>query len=113
MVGFWRLWHHPSMVWHSTDIDPVRSGPAVWKHGDLEVIVTRVDSEWLAAENRCTHAGCSFTDDGEVDGAVLICNCHGSEFDMRTGTVLVPPARTRLQTFPIRVTEGTVQVDLP
>lgn len=101
------------MVWHSTDVDPNGSQLAIWRHGDIELLIARVEGDWLAAENRCTHAGCSFTDDGEVDGSVLICNCHGSEFDLLTGAVLEPPARTAIRTFSARVSEGRVQVDLP
>ncbi len=113
MVGFWWLWHDPSMVWHSTGIDADAPTPAIWRHAGLEVILARVEGQWFAAENRCTHAGCSFVDDGEVDGPVLICNCHGSEFDLRSGAVLVPPARIPLRTFPGRTHGGTVEVDLP
>jgi len=49
---------------------------------------------WVLIEDRCTHAGCSFANDGgEVaDGTTLTCACHGSEFDLRTGEVLQGPA---------------------
>ena len=47
---------------------------------------------WYAIEDRCSHAGCAFSDDGEIDGYHVICDCHGSEFDVRTGAVVRPPA---------------------
>ena len=48
---------------------------------------------WVMVHDFCPHAGCPFTDDGEVvDGSTLTCNCHGSEFDLRTGQATLGPA---------------------
>ena len=48
---------------------------------------------WVATDRDCPHARCSLVRDGEVvDGSTLVCNCHGSEFDLRTGEVLLDPA---------------------
>lgn len=59
-----------------------------------------------AIEDRCSHADCSFSADGEVADGVAICNCHGSEFDVFTGEVLRPPARLPIQTFPAELVDG-------
>ncbi|MEP6972542.1 MAG: Rieske (2Fe-2S) protein [Actinomycetota bacterium] len=60
---------------------------------------------WVMFEDRCTHARCSFVNDGgEVaDGTVLICACHGSEFDLRDGSVLEGPATAALAIIPLAV----------
>jgi nitrite reductase/ring-hydroxylating ferredoxin subunit len=60
---------------------------------------------WVMVEDRCTHARCSFVDDGGevVDGTVLICACHGSEFDLRDGSVLEGPATQALTVIPLRL----------
>jgi nitrite reductase/ring-hydroxylating ferredoxin subunit len=58
---------------------------------------------WAATDLDCPHAGCSLARDGEVvDGSVLICNCHGSEFDLRTGAVLLDPADRPLRLRPVQ-----------
>ena len=58
---------------------------------------------WTATDLDCPHAGCSLARDGEVvDGSVLICNCHGSEFDLRTGEVLLDPADRPLRLRPVQ-----------
>ena len=45
-------------------------------------------------------------DGGEVaDGTVLLCACHGSEFDLRDGSVLEGPATDPLVVIPL-VREG-------
>jgi nitrite reductase/ring-hydroxylating ferredoxin subunit len=57
---------------------------------------------WVATDRDCPHAGCSLVRDGEVaDGSTLICNCHGSEFDLRTGAVLLDPADRPLALRPL------------
>ena len=63
-------------------------------------------------EDRCSHADCSFSSDGELDGLTAICDCHGSEFDVRTGTVLAPPADEPIATYPVKLSEGHVLVDI-
>lgn len=101
------------MVWIDSD---VRSGDSrasiVATVANRPVLLARVGGTWWAVENRCSHAGCAFDADGEIDGVALICNCHGSEFDLRTGAVLAPPADEPIASHPTRVVNGRVQVDL-
>ena len=55
------------------------------------VCVGRAAGGWVAFQDECTHEECSLAD-GELDGSVIVCPCHSSEFDLRTGDVLNPPA---------------------
>lgn len=59
--------------------------------------------QWYAIEDRCSHAGCRFSEDGEIDEFRVICDCHGSEFDVRTGDRLAPPAVDPIATFGVRI----------
>jgi nitrite reductase/ring-hydroxylating ferredoxin subunit len=69
--------------------------------------VVHHEDGWVMFEDRCTHAGCSFVHDGgEVaEGTVLVCACHGSEFDLRDGSVLQGPATDPIVAIPL-VREG-------
>lgn len=61
---------------------------------------------WVLFEDRCPHAGCAFAYDGEIaDGTTLICACHGSEFDLRDGSVLEGPAARGLS-LTVLATDG-------
>ena len=80
--------------------------------GGLDLLVACIDGEWYAVENRCSHAACAFSSDGELDGSTLICNCHGSEFDFRTGAPLVMPAFEALRTYAIREVDGQLEIEL-
>ncbi len=102
------------MPWHDTAplADPSGTpAPIRVTVGGSAIVVVAWDGRWYAFEDRCSHAGCSFIDDGEIDGYQAICNCHGSEFDVRTGQVLRPPARGPIRTFAVRVDGGRIQVE--
>lgn len=99
------------MPWHTLDLGSA-SAAAVVRVSGIDILVGEVDGGWFAVEDRCSHAGCSFVTDGEFDGTTLICNCHGSEFDVRTGEAVAAPASNPIRTFPVRETEGRVEVEL-
>ena len=80
--------------------------------GELALGLVRDAERWFAFEDQCTHARCSFSDDGEVADGVLICNCHGAEFDLATGQVLLEPAEEPLAVFDVRVEDGRVLVQV-
>jgi nitrite reductase/ring-hydroxylating ferredoxin subunit len=96
--------------WHRVPVD-IDGGPVTsLALGGSALIVGVTDGTWWAIEDRCSHAGCAFSEDGEIDGDVAICNCHGSEFDVRSGIALVPPAIDPIATFRVRVHDGAVEV---
>ena len=75
------------------------------------VCVGRTADGWVAFQDTCTHEDCSLSD-GELEGNVIVCPCHASEFDLRTGDVLCPPALDPLPIYEARVEAGKVQVRL-
>ena len=75
------------------------------------VCLGRTADGWVAFQDTCTHEECSLSD-GELEGGVIVCPCHASEFDLRTGDVLCPPALEPLPIFEARVEAGELQVRL-
>ena len=69
--------------------------------GGRAVCLGRLEGAWIAFDDTCTHEDCSLAE-GELDGAVVVCPCHGSEFDVRTGDVLTPPALDPLPIYEAR-----------
>jgi len=65
----------------------------------------------FAIDDTCTHRGCSLGD-GKLDGSTLQCACHGSRFDVTTGAVVGGPAEDPVQSYPVTVANGEVQVDV-
>ena len=67
------------------------------------------DGGFLALSGTCTHLGCSVPWDEQE--RKFICPCHGSTFAL-TGDVLTAPAPRPLDTFPVRIENGVVKVDI-
>lgn len=65
-----------------------------------------VENEMFAFADECTHEGCSLAEGtlGEQEESV-VCPCHGSEFDLRTGEPILGPADDRVRVFAVRVTD--------
>lgn len=67
-----------------------------------KVTVAASDSGLYAFDDTCTHTGCSLAT-GEVDGTTVTCPCHGSRFDITSGSVLRGPARRPVRSRAVRV----------
>ena len=64
-----------------------------------------------AVEDTCTHGAVSLSE-GEVEGCLIECWLHGSQFDLRTGIPRTPPATAPLYVFPVRIEGEDVYVDV-
>ncbi|MDQ4019369.1 MAG: non-heme iron oxygenase ferredoxin subunit [Actinomycetota bacterium] len=81
--------------------------------GEISVGVYNVDGELYAIEDRCSHDdGPLVEGDWEPDRGVVICPRHGATFDIRTGRALTLPAYLPVETFPVRVEDGVIRVDV-
>jgi nitrite reductase/ring-hydroxylating ferredoxin subunit len=80
--------------------------------GGQQIAVARVDGTLHAFSDVCTHRYCNLSNGGEIDGASITCECHGSEFDVTTGAVLEGPATEPIATFPVRDEGGELQVQV-
>ncbi len=69
---------------------------------DERVVLANVGGQYYALADACTHAECPLSD-GELEGEVLECPCHGSQFDVRTGEVDSPPANEPLTRYAVRI----------
>ena len=47
---------------------------------------------------------------GLLTGTTLMCQCHGSQFDVTTGAVLRGPATKPLATYEVREEDGEIQM---
>jgi nitrite reductase/ring-hydroxylating ferredoxin subunit len=90
---------------------PVGGLEAVDVHG-RRIAVANVDGTYYAFDEACTHEQCSLVEEGELAGATVTCVCHGSQFDVRTGRVLAPPARLPVKVYDIRVEGDALQIEV-
>jgi thiosulfate dehydrogenase [quinone] large subunit len=72
--------------------------------GDPGLVIQPAKDTFVAFNAICPHAGCTV---GYSQGAKLIvCPCHGSEFDPSTGAVVSPPASRGLTPIHVTVDSG-------
>jgi nitrite reductase/ring-hydroxylating ferredoxin subunit len=75
-----------------------------------ELAIARLADGSLAAfDEWCTHEECPLSD-GDLEGERVVCACHGSEFDVRTGAVLQGPATEPVSVYEVRAVDGELQV---
>jgi nitrite reductase (NADH) small subunit len=89
---------------------PLREGRAV-RVGDLEIAIFNINGRFLTIENACPHKGGPLCD-GITSGTTVVCPLHGQRFDLETGMPVLASQPGCLATFPTRVTDGVIHVDL-
>ena len=80
--------------------------------GDADLVLAQREGEWFAVQARCTHAGCPLAEEATIEDGTIVCNCHGSEFDLRSGEVQRGPAEYPLRTYAVRVAGDRLEVEL-
>ena len=75
------------------------------------ISVARVGGRLYAFDDLCTCAGAACPlSGGLLSGTTILCQCHGSCFDIRTGTVIDGPSTRALGVYEVREIEGRVQI---
>jgi nitrite reductase/ring-hydroxylating ferredoxin subunit len=70
--------------------------------GGTAVAVANAGGKLYGFDDTCTHMGCSLAD-GDLEGTVVQCVCHGSRFDVTTGAVVRGPAQKPIQPHAVEV----------
>lgn len=100
-------------VWH--DLFPLgtlkrRELKAVTVAG-REIVLGQAAAGLFAVDNLCTHAEARLSE-GYLRGNKLVCPLHGGAYDVRTGGVLEPPCLVPVRAYPLRITEGRLEVGI-
>src|SRR5690242_18951305 len=79
----------------------------------LRISVARVDKRLYAFDDLCTCAerACPLSG-GLLTGTTLMCQCHGSRFNIVSGAVVNGPATDPLNVYEAREADGDVQIRL-
>ena len=94
--------------------DAIANGSVVPHYlGDrkLRISIARVGDHLYAFDDLCTCADevCPLSG-GLLTGTTLMCQCHGSRFDIATGAVINGPAVYELKVYDVQEVDGTVQI---
>lgn len=76
-----------------------------------EYAVYKVDGEYFATDDMCTHGMVSLSQ-GDVQDGQIFCPLHGGAFDIRTGKATEKPCRLALKTYKVVMIDGELHADL-
>ena len=74
-------------------------------------IYRSADDKYYATEGFCTH-GRAHLADGFVMGSIIECPKHNGQFDYTTGQAKRIPACVDLKTYPVKVEDGQVFIQI-
>lgn len=111
------------MSWRATGLAAATLPPGGMREvllGSTSVLVVRAAGELRAVEGVCPHQG-GLLVDGNLSGTRVTCPDHEAAFDVTDGRVLADPHGSEppegavgpLSTYPVRIRDGMVEVDVP
>jgi 3-phenylpropionate/trans-cinnamate dioxygenase ferredoxin subunit len=89
----------PNGGWHEVDVE------------NTSILIINMNGQIYAIENLCTHDGGTLAD-GHIEGENIVCPRHGAKFCIKTGAVTAPPAYEDIKTFPTRLENGKVLLEI-
>lgn len=76
------------------------------------IAVYRVGEQFYATDDKCTHGEVSLTEEGTLSGCIIECSFHFGSFDVTTGAPVAMPCEAPLKTYPVRVQDGVIHVEI-
>jgi len=74
-----------------------------------DVAIFKLDGQFYAIEDVCSHDGAEIAS-GELEGDEIVCPRHGARFCVKTGAVKCAPAYEDIDTFPVQIENGRLQI---
>jgi len=77
----------------------------------LRISIARVDGRLYAFDDLCTCAEerCPLSG-GLLTGTTIMCQCHGSRFDVTTGAAIRGPATEALNVYEVQEVDGEIRI---
>lgn len=81
------------------------------KVGSLAIAIYRAKGEFYATQDLCTHEH-AYLSDGVVIDCIVECPFHQGRFDVRNGKPMGAPVIVPLKTYPVKVVDGEIYVQI-
>ena len=79
--------------------------------GDRRIALFSVGGTVFAIDDTCTHRGGPLSE-GDLQDGIVTCPWHGAQFSVKDGQVLRPPAPRSVSSYPVRIANGAIEVEL-
>ena len=92
---------------------------------DKEILIARIEGKYYASQNKCPHFGGDLSK-GKLEGTIVTCPLHGSQFDLRNGQVVrwlkgsgllskvgkILKSPRQLTTYNVRVEDDKIMIEI-
>ena len=78
---------------------------------DEEILLFKIDNEFYALKNQCTHQEAPLAG-GEIEDGEIVCPLHGARFCIKTGAVTTPPAYEDVETYATKIENNNVFIEI-
>jgi nitrite reductase/ring-hydroxylating ferredoxin subunit len=94
-------------------LEDVQAGqPTLVDADGARLVLARVGDAVYACDDACAHRGGPLHE-GKQSGVRLACPWHGWMYDVRSGECVLPARGARVASYPVRLDDGDVWVELP
>ena len=76
-----------------------------------KIALFNLEGSYWAIDDTCPHRGGPLSE-GEVEREVVTCPWHGSEFNIETGEVLIPPASVGVKSYKVQVEGSIIMIEV-
>jgi len=77
----------------------------------VQILVVRYGDNFYALKDECSHEEFPLSE-GWVEDGCIFCAFHGAKFDLKSGDALSLPAYEAVQTFPVQVNNGMIEIEV-
>ncbi len=81
--------------------------------GGHQIALFNVEGTFYAIADTCTYSQRGPLSQGEVGATTVTCPWHGAQFDLRTRSVISPPAPEGVASYKVLLEEGGIKVQIP
>jgi nitrite reductase/ring-hydroxylating ferredoxin subunit len=92
--------------------DLAEGAPTAVTVDEVDLLLLRRGTTVYAVSNHCTHRGCHLNEGDFPGESTVVCPCHGSTFDLRSGAVLHGPATAPQPAYLTRMRDEQIEVRL-
>jgi 3-phenylpropionate/trans-cinnamate dioxygenase ferredoxin subunit len=78
---------------------------------DQKILLANVNGNYYAIGDKCTHRGCQLSK-GKLVADTVVCPCHGSTFDLKTGNFTKGPTKKAEPAYKLKVENNEIMIDL-
>lgn len=78
---------------------------------DKKILLANVNGDYYAIGNKCMHRGCMLSE-GELKGETVVCPCHGSTYELKTGNFIKGPTKKPELMYELKAESNDILINL-